>query len=103
MSSTKKLKSDSEQSEKSSSGTKDLQDLDFTEKSRWTDFQLKVESKDLYVPKSYLVLLSPVFRLMFESDFKEKGLDVLPLPGKKYEDVLTFLQCTHPGKRLKVT
>ncbi|KAL3881846.1 hypothetical protein ACJMK2_028238 [Sinanodonta woodiana] len=90
--STKKFKSDPEQSEKNNS-----------EISHWTDLQLKVEYKELYVPKSFLAMVSPVFRLMFESDFKEKDIDELPLPGKKYEDVLIFLKCTHPGKRLKVT
>ncbi|KAK3610812.1 hypothetical protein CHS0354_015620 [Potamilus streckersoni] len=103
MSSTKKLKPDSDQSEKNSSSSEYLQGVEFTEKSRWTDLQLKVEGKDLYVPKSFLTLVSPVFRLMFESDFNEKDLDVLTLPGKIYEDVLTFLKCTHPGTRLKAT
>ncbi|KAL3881842.1 hypothetical protein ACJMK2_028234 [Sinanodonta woodiana] len=96
MSTAKKLRSDSSCSEH-------LQDIDFTRKSCWTDLQLKVEGAELYVPKSHLAMISPVFRLMFESDFKEQDLNVLPLPGKKYADVLLFLQCTHPGTRLKIT
>ncbi|KAK3601949.1 hypothetical protein CHS0354_002647 [Potamilus streckersoni] len=103
MTSSKKIKFDSQESGKSSEDMGYLQDIDFTKKSRWTDLHLKVEDKELYVPKSHLALVSPVFRLMFESYFKEKYLDVLPLPGKKYGDVLTFLKCTHPGSLVKVT
>ncbi|KAL3881843.1 hypothetical protein ACJMK2_028235 [Sinanodonta woodiana] len=95
-------RSDSEQSEKSSSCSEHLQDVDFTRKSRWTDFELEVEGKSLYVPKSHLAMVSPVLWMMFKSDFKEKDADVLPLPDKKYEDVLTFLKCTHPGDLIKV-
>ncbi|KAL3881844.1 hypothetical protein ACJMK2_028236 [Sinanodonta woodiana] len=103
MSLSKRCKYALTQSLKSSDGMLPSQDIDFTRKSDWTDLQLKVEDKELYVPKSHLALVSPVFRLMFESDFKEKDMNVLPLPGKKYEDVLTFLNCTHPGKLQKVT
>ncbi|KAL3881854.1 hypothetical protein ACJMK2_028246 [Sinanodonta woodiana] len=72
----------------------DFEDFDFTTKSAWTDLQLKVEDKTLWVPKSFLIVVSPVFRRMYESDFKERKTLVLPLPGKKYEDVLEFLKCT---------
>ncbi|KAL3881413.1 hypothetical protein ACJMK2_027858 [Sinanodonta woodiana] len=80
----------------------DIQEFVFLRKSPWTDLQLDVEGRTLYVSKSFLATISPVFRLMFESDFKEKNVDVLPLPGKKYEDVVTFLQCVNPGVLQKV-
>ncbi|KAK3610813.1 hypothetical protein CHS0354_015621, partial [Potamilus streckersoni] len=63
--------------------------FDFTRKSCWTDLQLQVEGKKLYVPRSFLIVVSPVFRRMFELDIKEKNT-----AGKKYQDVLTFLKCT---------
>ncbi|KAL3881850.1 hypothetical protein ACJMK2_028242 [Sinanodonta woodiana] len=103
MSLPKKLKTVTLPSIRNSKGVLPLLGIDFTIKSCWTDLQLKVEDKYLYVPKSHLAMVSPVFQLMFESDFKEKDLSVLPLPGKKYEDVLTFLKCTHPGALVKVT
>ncbi|KAL3881853.1 hypothetical protein ACJMK2_028245 [Sinanodonta woodiana] len=103
MTSSPKKQSDSEVSEKNSNCSEHLQDINFTSKCHRTDLQLKVKDTDLYVPKSHLAMVSPVFRRMFESDFKEKDPAVLPLPDKNYEDVLTFLKCTHPGALLKVT
>ncbi|KAL3881414.1 hypothetical protein ACJMK2_027859 [Sinanodonta woodiana] len=91
-----------EQSKQEDGDGEDIQGFDFLRKSAWTDLQLYVEGKTIYVSKSFLATISPVFRLMFESDFKEKNVDVLPLPGKKYEDVVTFLQCVNPGVLQKV-
>ncbi|KAL3881857.1 hypothetical protein ACJMK2_028249 [Sinanodonta woodiana] len=103
MSLSKKCKYGATPSFMISEGFLTSQDITFTTKSQWTDLQLKVEDKELYVPKSHLAMVSPVFRQMFESDFKEKDRNVLPLPGKTYEDVLTFLKCTHPGNLQKIT
>ncbi|KAK3595212.1 hypothetical protein CHS0354_021526 [Potamilus streckersoni] len=90
------------QSDEDSSASGDMQEFDFSRKSIYADIQLEVEGKPLYVSRSFLATISPVFRQMFESDFKEKNVDVLPLPGKKYEDVLTFLRCTNQGVSVKV-
>lgn len=51
---------------------------------------LEVEGKQLYVCKKILAEHSPVFKLMFESDFKERRNVRIPLPGKKYKDFEMF-------------
>ncbi|KAL3889853.1 hypothetical protein ACJMK2_002180 [Sinanodonta woodiana] len=53
--------------------------------------------KILYVSKEVLALMSPVFRRMFESDFKEKGANTIPLPDKTYDDMVDFLSCLYPN------
>ena len=35
--------------------------------------------------------MSPVFKVMFKSDFREKGQQQIPLPGKKARTFLSFL------------
>lgn len=56
------------------------------------DVILEVEGKQLHVRKQVLAENSPVFRRMFESDFKERRGVRIPLPGKKYEDFEMFLR-----------
>ena len=62
-----------------------------------TDLTLIFEDQKIYVSKVILASVSPVFRRMFESDFKEKQSSEMTLPGKKYEDVIKFLQCIYPN------
>lgn len=56
------------------------------------DVILEMEGKQLHVRKQVLAENSPVFRRMFESDFKEGRGVRIPLPGKKYEDFEMFLR-----------
>ena len=56
-----------------------------------TDVCLMVEKKPFHLTKKWLAENSPVFKKMFESDFKEKHADVIPLPGKKFKDFESFL------------
>ena len=56
-----------------------------------TDVILKVEEKLFYLNKKRLGENSPVFKAMFEADFKEKHADVIPLPGKKFKGFEMFL------------
>lgn len=62
------------------------------------DVILEVEGKQLHVRKQVLAENSPVFRRMFESDFKERRDVKIPLPGKKYKDFEMFLHTFyHPA------
>nr|KAG5712572.1 hypothetical protein BaRGS_011546 [Batillaria attramentaria] len=61
-----------------------------------TDVIFIVEQKKLYFNKMLLGMCSPVFKRMFTADFKEKSEKEIPLPGKKHEDMVAFLQQIHP-------
>ena len=75
-----------------------------------TDVTLEVEGRQIHVNKQTLADHSPVFKGMFESDFKEKHMDNIPLPDKKFEDFEIFLssfyynefQQTITGKNLSL-
>ena len=56
-----------------------------------TDVTLEVEGHQIHVNKQTLADHSPVFKGMFELDFKEKHMDAISLPGKKFEDFEIFL------------
>ena len=56
-----------------------------------TDLTLEVEGRQIHVNRQMLADHSPVFQGMFESDFKEKHMDNIPLPDKKFEDFEIFL------------
>lgn len=68
----------------------------FLEESHLTDVALVVEDKKLFVNKAILAVASPVFNTMFYSDFKEKDAKEIPLPDKKYEDMVAFLKRIYP-------
>jgi hypothetical protein len=75
----------------------------FTKDEPLTDVALVVEGERLYVSKAFLSMASPVFRRMFESDFKEKSAQEIPLPGKKLADVIDFLHAIHPAMMRPIT
>ena len=56
-----------------------------------TDVILKVEGESFHLNRKWLAENSPVFKTMFESEFKEKHNKVIHLPGKKFRDFETFL------------
>lgn len=66
-----------------------------------TDVTFLVEKKRLHFNKTILALCSPVFMKMFFSDFKEKKDAQIPLPDKKYSDIVTFLEQMHPCYSIK--
>jgi hypothetical protein len=72
-------------------------------KDAFTDVALVVEGHRLYLSKGFLVMVSPVFRRMFESEFKEKSATEIPLPGKTFDDVLVFLKTISPNIQLPIT
>lgn len=71
--------------------------FDFKMKTWASDLVLSVEEKRLYVSKTVLGLASPVFKRMFQAGFKEETCEEIELPGKKYDDMLEFLQCIYPS------
>ena len=56
-----------------------------------TDVILKVEGESFHLNRKWLAENSPVFKTMFESEFKEKHNKVIHLHGKKFKDFETFL------------
>ncbi|XP_062577714.1 BTB and MATH domain-containing protein 36-like isoform X1 [Saccostrea cucullata] len=72
----------------------------FPEKPGTTDIALIIEGKKMYTVKSILSLASPVFKTMFSSNFKEKNVMEIELPGKTYRDFENFLMCLSPNKCL---
>jgi len=69
----------------------------------YTDGALEVEGQKIYVPKTVLAEASPVFKRMFESEFKEKNMEVIQLPEKKVADVTEFLKCLYPFINFPIT
>lgn len=67
------------------------------------DLTLIVDKHKIHVLKAVLCIASPVFRTMFRSDFKEKEQNEIQLPGKKYNDVVSFLKCIYPNQVQNVT
>ena len=59
--------------------------------------------KTLFVSRNFLSLVSPVFRTMFTSDYKEKGTDVVEMMDKDYENVFEFLLILHPCEQKSVS
>ena len=55
-----------------------------------------VENRELHASKEVLALCSPVFRKMFELDFRERLATSIPLPDKCYKDFVEFLLCIYP-------
>jgi hypothetical protein len=63
-----------------------------------SDLRLSVEGKSLYVSRILLSIVSPVLKEMFDKRAKEQAIIEIPLPGKKYSDILEFLECIYPDK-----
>lgn len=72
------------------------QSIDFSTEWQHSDIKFVVEGKPLFASKLILTLWSPVFKAMFENNFKEKNAIEIALPGKKYSDIIELLSVTHP-------
>ena len=55
-----------------------------------------MEKRELYVHREVLCSYSPVFKAMLESDFREKEMEKIPLPGKTVQQVLDMLNFLYP-------
>jgi hypothetical protein len=62
-----------------------------------SDIIFVVQKKRIHFNKTILSLCSPVFRAMFSAEFKEKEAKEIPLPGKKYDEILELFKQIHPA------
>ncbi|XP_052769370.1 uncharacterized protein LOC128209388 [Mya arenaria] len=64
-------------------------------------FQFETEEgcEELYAPKSFLALASPVFKAMFEGNFKEKSEGVVEITDFSKKYFLEFLLWCNPGTK----
>ncbi|KAL4233385.1 hypothetical protein ACF0H5_008066 [Mactra antiquata] len=69
---------------------------EFCTKTYPADLTLIVEDRSLLVSKSLLVNQSPVFDAMLSEGFKEKDMQSVKLPGKKFNDFVEFMRCLNP-------
>lgn len=67
------------------------------------DIILVVEGIQLHVRKEVLADNSPVFKRMFEADFKEKHQKKIPLPEESIEDFEEFLCLIYHPERWQIT
>ncbi|XP_062579036.1 uncharacterized protein LOC134240942 [Saccostrea cucullata] len=68
----------------------------FPEDPGVTDIAFVVEGKRVHTIKAILACASPVFKSMFNLDFKEKYASEIDLPGKKHDAFVKFLKCIIP-------
>ena len=73
----------------------------FTKPWNDSDIILVVQSWELHVHKSILSLQSPVFKAMFNGQFKEATAERVVLEGKNHKWVLQFLQLLYPPNMIK--
>ncbi|VDI31730.1 Hypothetical predicted protein, partial [Mytilus galloprovincialis] len=56
-----------------------------------------IKSTSLHVNSEQIIRESPVFERMLQSEFQEKDVKEIILPGKRVEDFVHFLRCTLPS------
>ena len=66
----------------------------------YADIKFEVEGRTVEANKALLCMVSPVFKTMFEGNFKEAGLPTIPLPQKSYYDFVEFIEVTHLHKNI---
>ena len=69
---------------------------DFAHSWLFSDVILVVEDQKFHVHRSTLAMWSPVFEKMFTSEFKEKTLCEISLPGKKASEIMELLLIIYP-------
>lgn len=73
---------------------KDL--VDFSQPWELSDVVLVVEESRFHVHRCILAIWSTVFSRMFQSEFKERATNEIPLPGKKADEVKELLLVIYP-------
>lgn len=69
----------------------------FTKGSQFDEIELKFDKgESLFISKSFLSYASPVFKRMFQSQFKESSSKCVKLTGKNYNVFLDMLLNMHP-------
>ena len=69
---------------------------DFSEPWKFSDVVLVVEEQTFHVHRSTLSMWAPVFETMFTSEFKERNMNEIPLPGKKASEIKELLLINYP-------
>ncbi|RNA00034.1 BTB and MATH domain-containing 38-like [Brachionus plicatilis] len=69
---------------------------DFFNGDELSDLKIIVENQTLYVHKAILGTVSPVFKKMLTSNLKESQENLIQLPDKKLDDILTLLKMLYP-------
>ena len=77
----------------------ETEDIDLSKQWKESDLILIVERKRLYTHRLVLSLHSEVFDKMFTSDFKEKNLKEIELPGKCYEEIKEMLEVLYDRRK----
>ena len=72
----------------------------FTQPWNGSDVVLAVQEREFHVHRSILSLQSPVFKAMFNGNFKDAQQDKIPLKDDTYEAMLLFLQLLYPANML---
>ena len=72
----------------------------FSEPWNDSDVVLLVEDKGFHVHRCMLSLQSPVFKAMFNGNFKDATQDKIELKNDKHEPMLLFLQLLYPPNML---
>lgn len=62
-----------------------------------------IDERKLYIQKEQLIVVSPVFKLMFSSKFIEGSKKEITLPGKNLNHFVHFLRYLCPGFDDKLT
>ena len=65
-----------------------------------SDVVLVVEDKEFHVHRSMLSMQSPVFKAMFNGNFKDSTQEKIELKDDKHEAMLLFLQLLYPANML---
>ena len=69
----------------------------FTKGSQSDEVELKFDTgESLFVSKTFLSHVSPVFKRMFQSQSKESSSECAKLTGKKYDAFLDMMLFLHP-------
>ena len=78
-----------------------MEDNVFSEPWNESDVVLVVEDKKFHVHRYILSLQSPVFKAMFNGNFKDSEQDEIELKDDKYQAMLQFLTLLYPTNMLQ--
>ena len=68
-----------------------------------SDLILKVADREFHVHRAVLILCSPVFETSLSSNFEEKCVKEILLPGKEATEIEQMLQSIYPDQNLQIS
>ena len=75
----------------------------FSQPWKGSNLILLVQGRKFHVHRDVLILCSPVFEAMLSSNFKEKSVNEIPLPGKVADEIVQLLEAIYPDRKFPVT